>query len=144
MVETVLVPFDGSPMSERALEYVTREHPDAAVHLLHVIDHVETSYEFDWTAVPGPLDNWSQEATGRGRDIIDDARETAQRAGLTVTESELVVGRPANSIVEYGDDHEIDHVVMGTHGRGGLSRFILGSVTERVLRRSTVPVTVVR
>jgi nucleotide-binding universal stress UspA family protein len=144
MIETVLVPFDGSPMAARALEYVIDEHGEAAVHLLYVVDHVETSYEFDWTSLPGQWDNWTQEATGHGREILADARETAQDAGLNVTENELVVGRPANGIVDYLDDHDIDLVVMGTHGRQGLSRYILGSVTERVLRRSTVPVTVVR
>ncbi|QGN06966.1 universal stress protein [Halorhabdus sp. CBA1104] len=144
MVETVLVPFDGSQMSERALEYVGREHPETAVHLLYVLDHVEASYEFDWTSLPGYWDNGSQEATDRGRAILDDAEEAAQRAGLTVAERELLVGRPATRIVEYGEEHDIHLIVMGTHGRQGLSRYILGSVTERVLRRSSVPVTVVR
>lgn len=53
-------------------------------------------------------------------------------------------GRPARTIVEYVEDHDVDHVVVGSHGRSGLSRTLLGSVAERVVRRSSVPVTVVR
>jgi len=54
------------------------------------------------------------------------------------------VGRPTKVIVEYADDHDIDQIVMGSHGRSGMSRILLGSVAEIVVRRASVPVTVVR
>jgi nucleotide-binding universal stress UspA family protein len=55
-----------------------------------------------------------------------------------------VVGKPARAIVEYADDHDIDQIVMGSHGRSGVTRILLGSVAESVVRDSTVPVTVAR
>jgi nucleotide-binding universal stress UspA family protein len=56
----------------------------------------------------------------------------------------VVVGRPAREIVDYADENDIDHVVMGSHGRSGVSRIVLGSVAENVVRKSSVPVTVAR
>ena len=144
MIESVLVPIDGSPLSARALSFVASYHPDTAVHLLYAIDHVESSYDFDWTSLPGYWDDTSDDALARGQDALANARDTAEDAGLSVVAEEFVVGRPAPCIVKYATEEEIDHVVMGSHGRRGLSRFILGSVAERVLRRSTVPVTIVR
>ncbi|WP_136686626.1 universal stress protein [Halorhabdus amylolytica] len=144
MVESVLVPVDGSPLSARALSFVSREFPDASVHLLYVVDHVKASYDFDWTSLPGYWDDSPGEATNRGKDVLADARETAENANLTVVAEELAVGRPSSSIVTYATEESVDHVVMGSHGREGLSRFVLGSVAEQVLRRSTVPVTIVR
>jgi len=59
-------------------------------------------------------------------------------------ETERTVGDPAREIVDYAEDHEIDQIVMGSHGRTGATRLLLGSVAELVVRRSPVPVTVVR
>jgi len=59
-------------------------------------------------------------------------------------ETAVVVGRPAREIVRYADDHDIDQIVMGSHGRDRASRVLLGSVAETVARRAPVPVTIVR
>ena len=68
----------------------------------------------------------------------------ATEGGATDVERALEVGRPTRTIVEYADEHDIDQIVMGSHGRSGMSRILLGSVAEIVVRRATVPVTVVR
>jgi len=57
---------------------------------------------------------------------------------------EAIVGTPAGSIVEYAAGHDIDLVVMGTHGRGGVSHLLMGSVAERVVRTAPCPVLTVR
>jgi nucleotide-binding universal stress UspA family protein len=54
------------------------------------------------------------------------------------------VGGPANAIVECAEEESVDHIVTGSHGRSGVTRILLGSVAETVVRRSPVPVTVVR
>jgi nucleotide-binding universal stress UspA family protein len=71
--------------------------------------------------------------------IID--RATAR--GLDATGS-VVEGRPVDAILDHVDDRDIELVVMGTHGRSGLERYLVGSATERVRRRTDVPVFVVR
>jgi nucleotide-binding universal stress UspA family protein len=64
-----------------------------------------------------------------------------ERAVLTV-ETAVGMGRPADEIIEYADNHGIDLIVMGTHGRGGVEKMWLGSVTEKVLRKARCPVLV--
>lgn len=144
MTTAVLVPVDGSPMSDRTLSFVADNYGDASVHLIHVLDHVESSHDFDWTSLPGYIDNWTERMNERGEELLEEANRTATAMGLTVVASEVVAGRPATEIVRYESETDVDHIVMGTHGRKGLSRFILGSVAEQVLRRSSVPVTIVR
>jgi nucleotide-binding universal stress UspA family protein len=57
---------------------------------------------------------------------------------------DVVIGAPSSSIVEYADGHGIDLIVMGTHGRGGMSHLLMGSVAERVVRTAPCPVLTVR
>lgn len=144
MGETILLPVDESPLSTRAIEFVSREHGDATVHLLHVIDRADSDFDFDGTSLSSNVDRRAGEATERGRRVLEDAREAAEGEGLTVEAAELAAGGPARQITAYAAEHGVEHIVMGSHGRTGLSRILLGSVTERVLRNSTVPVTVVR
>lgn len=59
-------------------------------------------------------------------------------------DTEFVVGEPGRAIVRYTDEHDVEQVVIGSHGRERIARFLLGSVAETVVRRSVVPVTVVR
>jgi nucleotide-binding universal stress UspA family protein len=58
--------------------------------------------------------------------------------------ADAIIGTPALSIVEYAEGHHIDMIVMGTHGRGGMSHLLMGSVAERVVRTATCPVLTVR
>jgi nucleotide-binding universal stress UspA family protein len=66
---------------------------------------------------------------------LDPAREVETAVGF---------GSPARTILDYVDEHGVDHVVMGSHGRSGISRLLVGSVAETVVRRAPCPVTIVR
>ena len=59
-------------------------------------------------------------------------------------EGEVVVGHPAEEILRYADEKEVDLILMATHGRSGIKRWALGSVADKVLRSSTIPVWLVR
>jgi nucleotide-binding universal stress UspA family protein len=142
MVERVLVPVDGSERSQQACGFVRREFPEAAMVLLHVIDPArETSYPS--ATLPSFSEEWYEREKERSQELFDDLTATVGDSEVeTVTE----VGKPTDVIVDFaGDpDNGIDHVAMGSHGRKGVSRLLLGSVAETVVRRSPVPVTVVR
>ena len=142
MVDRVLVPIDGSEQAWSALEYVLQEHPDDEIHLLHVINPMEGVYASD--AMGGDYwDGWYDAAEERAERLFEEAQDRAgDRAGDLVTNRET--GAPARTIVEFAEDHGIDHVVIGSHGRSGVSRVLLGSVAEAVARRVSVPVTIVR
>lgn len=137
MAKRILLPVDGSPQSEAAAEFAADEWPDAELHALYVIDPVEAGYAAG--RVPAAGEQWYEEAKDRAESFFEDASEAAGRDLETDTE----VGRPAATIVDVAAE-DVDMIVMGSHGREGLSRILLGSVAEHVLRESPVPVTVVR
>ena len=79
--------------------------------------------------------------------VLADAADLAEEYGANVRTTTIVEwgpNRPADAILTYIDDNDVDHVIMGSHGRSGVSRLLLGSVAETVARRSPAPVTVVR
>jgi|AntDeeMetagen285_2_1112576.scaffolds.fasta_scaffold07340_1 nucleotide-binding universal stress UspA family protein len=136
MSKRILVPVDGSEQAERALEHALDEFPDASISLLNVFSsgppevHLETAgLDYD-------------ELRARRREMLARLVDDHEHGGPI--ETAVVVGRPAREIVRYADDHDIDQIVMGSHGRDGASRVLLGSVAETVARRAPVPVTIVR
>lgn len=140
MAKRLLVPIDGSEQAWSALAHATAEHPDAALTLLYVINPVGAGASAQVGDV-GYGEEWYETAERRAESLFEAARE---RVGDHPLETETIVDRPARAIVSFADDNDIDSIIMGSHGRDGVSRIILGSVAETVVRRSPVPVTVVR
>jgi len=142
MMTRVLVPLDDSPLATRAFEHAIEEWPDTEVTALHVVDPVDAVYESE---VGGPVEAevWYESKMEATEALFDRARERAADAGVSLRTA-TTVGKPGREIVRYVADHDIDHVVVGSHGRSGLERLVLGSVAERVLRRADATVTVVR
>ncbi|MDZ7688086.1 MAG: universal stress protein [Halobacteriales archaeon] len=156
MPHTVLVPTEGSPLSKKALEVALTDYEDAEIVVLHVMDPIGSGTtffdvmrpKFDDGAPPGSVTpeywrEWRDGAEAKAEEVFEDARETAEEHGGEV-ETVLEFGEPADVILEYIEDGDVDRVVMGSHCRKGAERFLLGSVAEKVVRRSPVPVTIVR
>ncbi|WP_323190863.1 universal stress protein [Halostella sp. PRR32] len=142
MTKKILIAYDGSPQSESALEYALDEHRDATLVILNAIDPGEAGYGSQ-AAVPSYPEEWYEQARDSAKETLSEAEKRANRAGVDV-ETTVEVGGPANTVVEYAEENDIDHIITGSHGRTGVSRILLGSVAETVIRRSPVPVTVVR
>lgn len=142
MVRRVLVPMDESSPAAKALDHAVTVHRSAAVTVLHVIDPIEGSYNPGAT-VPGYSTEWYEAKKRAADDLFAKAEATAADHGVEIS-TVLEVGRPAHTIVAYATDNDIDQIVLGCHGRSGVARVLLGSVAETVVRRSPVPVTVVR
>lgn len=141
MAYHVLVPVDGSNPARAALEYACDHHPDARLTLLYVVDPM-TDYS-RYRAGPGyGREHEYGNERAKGEAVLESAREAVpEEMGVeTVLES----GSPARTIVAYADDNDADAIVMGSHGREGSARHLLGSVAELVVRRSAMPVTIVR
>ncbi|EMA37229.1 universal stress protein [Halobiforma nitratireducens] len=140
MSEHILVPYDGSAPSKDALEYALEKFPNADITALYVVPAPEGYW--------GAFDDGGEQATDadeardRGRTILEEAVETAADHGHDLG-TEVTTGQPDREIVEFADG-EYDTIVIGSHGREGVSRVLLGSVAENVVRRSPVPVAVVR
>lgn len=140
MTKRLLVPIDGSEQAWSALEHASTENPTAALTLLYVINPVGAGSGAQVVDV-GYGEEWYENAERRAESLFESARE---RVGDRSIETETTVGRPARAIVAFTEDNAIDGIVMGSHGRDGVSRIVLGSVAETVVRHSPVPVTVVR
>ncbi|WP_435097988.1 universal stress protein [Halorubrum sp. N11] len=139
MYSQILVPTDGSPASDAAIEHAIdlARHYDARLHALYVVDGAAYStLEAGAEVVVEALESEGREATDRVADAAD-------AAGVDC-ETVVTTGTAYQSIRDYVDETDIDVIVMGTHGRKGLDRYLLGSVTERVVRTSDVPVLTVR
>jgi len=142
MRERILVPFDGSPLSQRALERAITKHPNDQITVLYVIDPMLAVYEAEAKGLPA-ANTWYDRMKERADEICADATEQAGDRDCEITTA-TESGRPARAILEYADEHDIDHIIMGSHGREGVSRLVLGSVAESVMRQAPMPVTIVR
>jgi nucleotide-binding universal stress UspA family protein len=142
MPKKVLVPVDGSPQSNTALEYALEEFADEEITVIHIIDPIDAGYSAP-VGMRGGSEEWYESAQTESETLFEEAQEMADEYGVTLDTAEEL-GRPSRTIVEYAEDEGYDQVVMGSHGRSGVSRILLGSVAETVVRRATVPVTVVR
>ncbi|GAB3019631.1 universal stress protein [Natronobiforma cellulositropha] len=140
MVQRVLVPVDGSAHSRRALEVTLEEFPDAEVVVFHAIDR----YDVALVSEPAVWDDEFPERQERAAEaLLEEYRDLADGHGVEVR-TELARGKPADAILVAVDEFGADHVVMGSRGRRGVARVLLGSVAEKVARRAPVSVTVVR
>lgn len=138
MYDEILFPTDGSDEAASVFEHVLEiaDAHDSTIHILNVADTTQVSV----ARIQGEvIDVLEQE----GEEIIQEAAERAEERGIT-TDAEVIQGKPFRTIIEYADSHGVDIVVLPTHGRSGLERFLLGSTTERVIRRTEVPVLSIR
>lgn len=143
MPRRILVPLDKSFESQQALDHAFEEHSDAHITLLHVITAGGVPFG-PQEGVPGYSEQWFETEERKAATLLEPAVEYCEEHAAVATETETVIGSPAQEIVNYVESNDIDHVVMGSHGRSGLNRILIGSVAEVVVRRSPVPVTVVR
>ena len=139
MYDAILVPTDGSPAAERAVAHALELAStfDATVHALYVVDAAL------YSSLEAGIDSVIEALEDDGEAAVEAVKSRCEAAGIGA-ETAVLVGTVHRSIRDYGDEHDIDLVVMGTHGRQGIERFLLGSVTERTVRLSDVPVLTVR
>jgi nucleotide-binding universal stress UspA family protein len=143
MAKRILVPVDSSDHATAACEFAAEENPDATVVLLHVINPAEAGYSAE-ASIPSFSEEWYEKQKATSEDLLDELEAAVTEAGVESVERVIEVGRPTKAIVEYAANNDINQIVMGSHGRSGVSRILLGSVAEIVVRRASVPVTVVR
>jgi nucleotide-binding universal stress UspA family protein len=144
MAKAIMVPLDGSTFAEHAIPAAlgVAEASDAHLHLVqvHELPFVPTSPELMVAYDAGQ----DERLRAQEREyLLGIANRLADQRGLSVR-TELVDGQPPVALATYARDADIDLVVMTTHGRSGLSRAWLGSVADGVVRRSGVPVLLLR
>ena len=147
MYKRILVPIDGSPTSNLGLNEAIKLARDqsAKLRLIHLVDEYAAMSSADVMAYSNTDDLLESMRQG-GSKIIDKAEALARRNGVT-PESVMIEnfgGRAADFIVAQAKKWGADLIVLGTHGRRGVKRLVMGSDAEQVVRTSGVPVLLVR
>ncbi len=133
----ILVPVDGSEPADDALIYVIDQFPTADITALHVMT------EIGKYASHGDFASAREQATADAEAILDRVESLAAERDSAI-DTKCLPGHPAKTIVEYATDEGVDHIVIGSTGKSGVKRLLLGSVAEEVVRRAPCPVTVIR
>jgi len=166
MLRKILVPLDGSELAEAAIPYVqeiSRRCEPLEVVLLQVVrlphGRSATVYRHQDAEFPEPVPYSEADAETARHPIYRDQEIESARAEVEAALTPVVqklrgddisvrmavaFGRPAQEIVAFAEREGIDLIAMSTHGRSGLSRWILGSVADKVLRGTNLPVLLVR
>ena len=147
MYERILIPTDGSDTAAAAVDEAldVAEKFDAEVYTLYVVDVDAMDLSLGTEQVErvkngrfGEMD----ELEAKARAATEYVAERGRERGVDVAEH-FRAGRPHDVVADFAEDHDVDLVVMGSHGRSGVRRMLLGSVTERVLRSTHRSVLVV-
>jgi nucleotide-binding universal stress UspA family protein len=145
--KTILVPHDFSSSANHALA-IARDEAKAhgsQLLVLHVIE-LPATMKPDTVIVPdenGAPINVRDYAVGQAEAHLEDLRARLAKDGVAITPA-LRIGNPIDEITRFVEESGVDLVIMGTHGRSGLAHLLVGSVTERVVRTSKVPVLTIR
>jgi nucleotide-binding universal stress UspA family protein len=141
MYDAVLVPTDGSTGTSTVTDHagsLARRY-DATVHVLSVVD---TRNRFEGPTMGLGTSVWEAAERERAEQAVSDAVGTLPDD--IAVERHVTSGVPHTELLDYTERADIDLVVMGTHGRTGLDHYLIGSIAERVVRQSPVPVLTVR
>ena len=146
MYQRILVPIDGSPTSRRGLDEALRlaKLCGARVRLVHIVDQLKYVTGFEtFAAYNSDLLPLMEEA---GEHVLQAGREAATSAGIDVETLLFTspIGRVCDMVVEQARTWKADLIVIGSHGRRGVGRLLLGSDAEQILRLAPVPVLLVR
>jgi len=141
----ILAATDFSPVSDTALQYA-RELArafGATLHVVHVINDLMSDGSMPTTFMPA-FGNAQRAIREAAREQLHEAATSGDLTKGTLAEHLMTSSSPATAILECARDNAIDLIVVGTHGRGGVAHFLLGSVAERVVRTAPCPVLTVR
>ena len=136
----ILVPYDGSRPAQQAVDYAISNWSDEEIILLRVIEAADGSLEAGVDLLKERLKERRHEGPA---ELSDELVELLNDSEVDY-DVETVVGKPAREIVAFAEDNDISQIVIGSHGRTGASRVLLGGVAQTVVRRAPTPVTVVR
>lgn len=139
MTQRILIPFDGSEPAWTALKDAVEQYSDAEIIVLYALQ----LNQFDFGTEGTGTDDLPDVSQNYAEELMTEAKRFGSQHGVTLTTT-IETGPPDRVIVDYAEKHNIDQIVIGSHGRSGISRILLGSVAEKVARRSSVSVTLVR
>ncbi len=150
MLERVLIPTDGSEAAQKAVTFAVKhlENIPCKVTLLSVVEEpVYSAFWSDGLIAPEvlmpPPEELREELDKRAEEVLKESAQPLRDAGLEV-QAKVRFGNPATEIIQEASEGGYDMIVMGSHGRGAIGGFLLGSVSNRVIHHAPCPVLIVR
>jgi nucleotide-binding universal stress UspA family protein len=140
-IKTILVAMDGSDLSEKALRLACSlgTSLNAELVVLHVVPMLVSATPYHDTVSDRPFLSLQKV----GEDIIARAKQTALESNCKVTDL-ITQGDPASRIIDIASEREIDLIVIGSRGIGGIKRLFVGSISNKVANQAPCPVLIVR
>ena len=137
LFRNILIATDGSEYTKKAVDHGIElaNNNGAKIHAIYVID----TSAYGSIPLSAPMEYAYSLLRQEGDMAIKYVTDRAEAAGLEA-EGIIVQGHPAEEIIKYAEENSIDLIVMGTLGKSGLDRFLLGSVADKVIRNSKIPV----
>jgi nucleotide-binding universal stress UspA family protein len=147
MYKKIVVTLDGSELSECViphLEAFRKGFPESEVTLLRVVEPVDSTVAAHADVISP--EQWKARENAMVVDAADYLTKVAGRLeeGGTPVHSNVIIGRVEDRIIDFAKDENVELIIMATHGRSGVSRWVRGSVADRILRMAHIPVLMVR
>jgi nucleotide-binding universal stress UspA family protein len=145
MYTKILVPLDGSELSECTLEHVKKVASvgsSSEVILLRVVEPISTNDAAAWSQSGYTITDVQNKNKTSAQEYLSQAATQLINQGISAR-TEVIEGRATESILDYAENNKVELIVMSTHGRSGISRWTFGSVADRVVRHSPIPVLVI-
>ncbi len=146
MYQHVMVPLDGSELAECVLPHLRKIALGCDVVKVTLVRVVEPLYIRGGIEVripPEEKQRLEKRSMDEARDYLAQIVKSLKETGVAA-QSEVLHGDVVNKLIDYANMNEVDLIILSTHGRSGVSRWVWGSVTDRILRAACVPVTMIR
>lgn len=146
MYKKIMVPLDGSELAETVLPHVEafiEGFNVTDVILVRVVEPARVPYSVDGAVYSEDLVKLDASRKSSAKDYLDQIAGRFKHEG-TAVRSEVIVGRTTESLVDYAEQNGVDLIIIATHGRSGVTRWVMGSVADKLLRSASVPVLMIR
>ncbi len=146
MYKRILVPLDGSGLAEKVLSHakaMATACGPAEIDLMFVVEPLPTVLSAYSDKDKEYFAQSDKKKAAWGKDYLAKVAENLKRDGIT-TKSIVLIGKPADTIVDYAAKNAVDMIVMSTHGHSGMTQWSFGSVAQKILSTSASPVLIVR
>jgi len=153
MYKKIMVPLDGSELAECVLPHVEGFIASCRVSTIVFVRALKpeptvsrgayATGEVDLTVIEENTKRIEEEKKSSAKDYLDQVASRLKHDGVEL-QTEVIVGTVAESLIDYTEANNIDMILIATHGRSGVSRWVRGSIADRILRGSSIPVLMVR
>jgi len=146
MYQKIMVPLDGSELAECVLPHVEAFISQCQIRTIvfvRVLEAITPAVAGEYAINVEDLESREANRKTSAEEYLKQIMKRME-PGETRLEKEVLIGRPADRLADYADQNDVDLILMATHGRSGVSRWVRGSVADRILRAASVPVLMVR